>query len=106
MSGGAASVSESPSTLLLCYLPSLTELLSEDRTIQMSSFIDVMLSPEQFVPLSTGEKLLHHHRHHDHIVLNVDSTSGLAIPSSYTFQGLFVYDPSAMPDSLYSHWTI
>jgi hypothetical protein len=90
----------------------------------MSSFIDVTPSPAQFVPLGTGEKSLHHHHHylsseahavayayaaqhhHDHVVLDVDSTSGPPIPSSYTFQGPFVYDPSAMPDSLYSHWTI
>ena len=90
--------------------------------------VDVTLSPGQFVPLGTGEKSLHHHHHHhlsseahaavyayaaqhhhDHLVLDVDPTSGLAIPSSYTFQGvnaLFVYDPSAAPDVLYSHWAV
>jgi len=104
-SSGAASVSESPSTLSLCYSSSSTESSSGDRMIQMSSFIDVTPSPGQFVPLGTGEKSLHHHHHHDHVVLDVDSTSGIVILSSYTFQGLLVCDPSVMPDSLYSHWT-
>jgi len=92
----------------------------------MLSFIDVTPSPGQFIPLGTGEKSLHHHHHHhlrlrlmlwcmlmQHslimIISYVDPTSGLAISSSYTFQGvnaLFVYDSSAVPDVLYSHWTI
>ena len=88
--GGIASTSGSPATPSLTYSPSSTESSSGDRTIQMSSFIDVTPSPGQFVPL--GTKVLHHHLSSEphaapytytaqhHAMLDVDPTSGLSFP--------------------------
>lgn len=121
---GADNIStDTPSTPALSYSPSSTESSSGDRTIQMSSFIDIAPSPGRFSDKPSSEDLtgvpyaytaqqchLHHHHHHQAII-DVDSTSGLPFPPyPYgAYQGgvaPFVYDPSsAAPESLYSHWT-
>jgi hypothetical protein len=87
----------------------------------MSSFIDIAPSPGRFTALGTNDKVLplssEDHavpyayvvQHHHHAILDVDPTSGLSFPPYRAYQGgiaPFVYDPSAAPESLYSHWTV
>lgn len=110
---GIATSIESPSTPALSYSPSSTESSSGDRTIQMSSFIDIAPSPGRFGVLGAGDKGLplsseEHAAQHHHDVDPASGLSFLAYGAYHSGNVPFVYDPSAAPapESLYSHWTL
>jgi hypothetical protein len=114
----SGSSSDSPSTPPLSHSPASTDSSSGDRTIQMSSFIDVTPSPGQFVPLGTYEKAApfasdfpsapYAYATQPPPMVDVDPTSGLSFPSypSHGVNVAFMFNNLSAPDAMYAQWTV
>jgi hypothetical protein len=114
----SVSSNDSPPTPSLSHSPSSTDSSSGDRTIQMSTFIDTTSPPSQFFPFGISDKAHpqtldvpaapYTYAAQPQAILDVDPTSGLSFPSyvSHGVDTTFVYDNSAGPDAMYSHWTV
>jgi hypothetical protein len=108
------SSNDSPPTPPLSHSPSSTDSSSGDRTIQMSSFIDIASPANPFLPCNTSDKApplsfdrqVYTYTAQSHAMLDVDPTSGLSFPSyvSHGVNATFAYDNSCLTDAMYVNW--